>query len=583
MSYHKQKMQNICCLTLIIVFLNSAIGSASEVIYSNPRLFHVRHTGCTYNKNITTMTHLELNISLPENWPDCQVSNVKISGDEPFLLHNTEGPGQIYRTVYKNGLPHKGTIALVCVEYDVQLYEVNINFAELAKQTFPEYKKDSEYEYCTRLPPDNNILADEPQIQRILKIFQRESNGNPVLYAKAVYDWIAKNIKYVTPPPGDLKICLRARKGDCGVIAALFVDFCRRAGIPTRFVAGCWAGNLDGWHCWAEFLVPGIGWIPIDHSGAGGFGHLSNNHLPLVKAGNMKFNVNENKGSKDSGCVQQGYWWFVFAGGTEGNHIDTEFSVESFAYPDMPRIGSPANVKKIYEEADISFNKTDYNRALQIYRYLILSNCDQDKNGDLCHYRIAKCFYHKNQHVKAALELLPLIKKTTGSETTKDAEKLFRRVRREVLYIDELNLSNIRQGWGSPHNNQSVEGKPISIGGEKFKRGIGTHSESICVFDTNNSIEEFSAYAGVDDEVEKGRGSVEFFVTGDGKILWQSGIMRGGEQAKPVKVETKNIKKLILKVSDANDGGIGDHADWAEAKLIIEGIYPTIVPVGNGD
>jgi len=574
----KRTKWKVCLWLILFNFFCSNTFAADLITYTNPNKYHVRHTACTYNKNVTTMTHLELNIPLPENWPDCQVSNVKISGDEPFLLHNTEGPGQIYRTVYKNGLPKKGTIALVCLDYDVQLYEVNINFAELAKQTFPEYKKDSEYEYYTRLPSDNNTLADEPQIQKILKIYQRQSNGNCVLYAKAVYDWIAKNIKYASPPPaGGLKNCLRARKGDCGVIAAFFVDFCRRAGIPTRIIAGCWAGSFDKWHCWAEFLVPGVGWIPIDHSGAGGFGHLSNNHLPLTKADNMKFNVNESKGSKDCGCVQAGYWRCNYASGTEGNQLETEFCFESFAYPDMPKIDNPEDVKKAYEEADTSINKKNYNRALQIYRYLFLSKYGQDKNGDLCHYRMAKCFYHKNQHVKAALELLPLIKESSGSETAKNAEKLLRKVRRQTLYIDEFNLSNIQQGWGQAHNNQSVEGKPISIGSKIYKRGIGTHAGSLCYFDANDSIEEFSANVGVDDEVGSGRGSVEFFVIGDGKILWQSGIMKGGEPAKPVKVATKNVKKLILKVSDANDGAVCDHADWADAKLIITGIYPTIV------
>jgi transglutaminase-like putative cysteine protease len=562
---------------ILFIFFCSNSFAADFITYTKPNKYHVRQTGCTYNKNITTMTHLELNVPLPENWPDCNVSDVNVSGDDPFFLHNTEGPGQIYRTVYKNGLPRKGTIAFVRVEYDVKLYEVNINFDVLSKQTYPAYIKNSEYEYYTRT--SDTILNENPDVKAIIEQLGQNTNRHPILYTKAVYDWIAQNIKYADPrPSADLSVCLKERKGDCGAIAAFFVEFCRHTGIPTRFIAGCWAGGFDGWHCWAEFKVPGVGWIPIDHSPAGGYGHLSNNHLPLVKAGEMKFNVEENKGSKDCGFVQVGYWYFFYAGGSEGKRLDTEFSVESFAYRDMPQINNQQDIKQAFQTANECFNKKDYDQAIRIYRYIASSKYFQNKDYELIEYKLAKCFFEKKQRIKAALELMPLINKPDDSGPAKNIKDLLRSIRKEELYIDELNLSNIQQGWGQPHNNQSVEGKPISIGGKIYKRGIGTHAGSLCYFDANDSIEEFSANVGVDDEVGSGRGSVEFFVIGDGKILWQSGIMKGGEPAKPVKVATKNVKKLLLKVSDANDGAVGDHADWADAKLIITGIYPTIVP-----
>ena len=563
----------------LFLFFSSHSYAGDLITYTNAKLYHVRHTVCGYNKNITAMNYLELNVPLPESWPDCKVSNIKITGDDPFLLHNTEGPGQIYRTTYRNGLPKKGTVAFVSAEYDVQLWEVNAKYDDLVRLSYPEYTKDSEYQYYTQVSPD--ISLDDPEVRPILNELRQKGRGNPVVYAKAVYDWISQNIKYANPRPSeDLKICLKERKGDCGAIAAFFVAMCRAGGVPARFVAGCWAGGFDGWHCWAEFYLPGVGWVPIDHSPSGGFGHLNNNHLPLVKAGNMKFKVDPNQGGDSAGFVQPGYWFFLFGGGGEGGLIDVELGVESFCYADMPKIFGKEDLQKAYLKANECFGKKDYDEALRIYRYMALSEY-AGKDKDLLHCKMAKCFLRKNQRVKTSLELLPIIKEHPDESITKQAEEILRSARKEDVNVSSLNISRIRQGWGSPHANQSVDGKTLSIGGKKFESGIGTHAESICVIAANGDVEEFSAYVGVNDDIQKGQGSVEFFVIGDDKILWQSGIMKSGDPAKVVKVTTKDIKKLLLKVGDAGDGAVCDHADWADAKMTITGIYPAIVTSEN--
>jgi hypothetical protein len=54
--------------------------------------------------------------------------------------------------------------------------------------------------------------------------------------------------------------------------------------------------------------------------------------------------------------------------------------------------------------------------------------------------------------------------------------------------------------------------------------------------------------------------------------------MKSGDPAKYVIVKTKGIKELMLKVSNGGDDSACDHADWADAKLLITGVYPTILP-----
>jgi alpha-galactosidase len=136
------------------------------------------------------------------------------------------------------------------------------------------------------------------------------------------------------------------------------------------------------------------------------------------------------------------------------------------------------------------------------------------------------------------------------------------------IWLDQLNLSGMDAGWGMPNANKSVEGNPLSIGGQKFDRGVGTHAISHMRLDPNGKATRFSAYVGVDDEA-KDRASIEFYILGDKRILWQSGILKKGYAPKKADVDIRGVKILGLLVSDAGDGADWDHADWCEAKLSV--------------
>jgi len=143
-----------------------------------------------------------------------------------------------------------------------------------------------------------------------------------------------------------------------------------------------------------------------------------------------------------------------------------------------------------------------------------------------------------------------------------------RLARAETVWLDDLNLASATQGFGDPHKNQSVEGHPLTIGGKTFTRGFGTHAESRLRVDLGGGAQSFSASVGVDDEVNgNAASSVEFIVTGDGKTLWKSGVLRAGQPAVACTVDLTGVKSLLLEVSDAGDGINFDHADWADAKF----------------
>lgn len=92
--------------------------------------------------------------------------------------------------------------------------------------------------------------------------------------AKAIYDWICENM-YRDPDtngcgPGDVCSLLVTPGGKCTDIHSVFVALARAAGVPAREIFGIRQGkeevvDITKWqHCWAEFFLPGYGWVPVD-------------------------------------------------------------------------------------------------------------------------------------------------------------------------------------------------------------------------------------------------------------------------------------------------------------------------------
>ncbi|GAB4267937.1 MAG: transglutaminase family protein [Deferrisomatales bacterium] len=92
--------------------------------------------------------------------------------------------------------------------------------------------------------------------------------------ARALYEWTARNT-YRDPQTrgcgaGDVCRLLDDPGGKCADIHSVFVALARAAGVPAREVFGIRLGREDGqdvtsWqHCWAEFYLPGYGWVLVD-------------------------------------------------------------------------------------------------------------------------------------------------------------------------------------------------------------------------------------------------------------------------------------------------------------------------------
>lgn len=135
----------------------------------------------------------------------------------------------------------------------------------------------------------------------------------------------------------------------------------------------------------------------------------------------------------------------------------------------------------------------------------------------------------------------------------------------EGIYLDSLEPIEVSQDWGELQRNRSVQGNPIQIGSRVFKRGLGTHANSRIVYKLDGRYKRLTAYVGADREVSGN--TVVFQVFGDGKKLWESGLMTVHDEPKRLELDISGVNILELRLTDGGDGINADHADWADAIL----------------
>jgi len=122
-----------------------------------------------------------------------------------------------------------------------------------------------------RLVPLNGVIA---------QLAQEHTTGDssPIVKARHIYDYVVSTMKYDKSGDGwgrgDAVWACSSKRGNCTDFHSLFIGMMRSAGIPARFEIGFpipetkTAGDIPGYHCWAEFYLQGSGWVPVDASEA---------------------------------------------------------------------------------------------------------------------------------------------------------------------------------------------------------------------------------------------------------------------------------------------------------------------------
>ena len=184
-----------------------------------------------------------------------------------------------------------------------------------------------------------------------------------------------------------------------------------------------------------------------------------------------------------------------------------------------------------------------------------------------------------------------------------------------TIKISELNLSHVWQEYGKVMNGKSVTGEEARINGQMYNDVIGTHAKSRLKINLNGDAsclrtqigiadskidvsdkslivfpladgtklyfrkegneKQFLGLAKTNGQIDKG--SVCFIITGDGKELFNSGIMYGNEPPLSVNIDLTGIRVLELSVDPTDDGASGDNALWIAPIIDYKSRCPEII------
>jgi hypothetical protein len=149
------------------------------------------------------------------------------------------------------------------------------------------------------LEEDKMIPLDDNFKEIALQAIGNKTKDDPLVKARALYDYIIDNMKYIKDGyygEGDAMYACDSKSGNCSEFHSYFIALARSVDIPARFAIGAAIpserneGGIDGYHCWAEFYADGK-WWPVDISEANKytalatyyFGHHSANRIELSK------------------------------------------------------------------------------------------------------------------------------------------------------------------------------------------------------------------------------------------------------------------------------------------------------------
>lgn len=140
-----------------------------------------------------------------------------------------------------------------------------------------------------------------------------------------------------------------------------------------------------------------------------------------------------------------------------------------------------------------------------------------------------------------------------------------------VVYLSDLKpvdfkqqvIVTLRRPW---QRDKCVTGKPLTLGGRTFEKGIGLQSQAELTFDIPGEYDVLAATIGIDDDTGD-KGDCIFEVVVDGQRLFSQRV-RGTDPPQDIQVPVARGKRVSLVVLPGEDLDLADHADWADVRLL---------------
>ena len=206
-------------------------------------------------------------IPLPQSDDFQVISNIKIECPVPYTIDRET----TYNNKFLNILINKNIPDSLNIRITFNAQRKIRNGVPTSHLPLPIKNLSSKY----LLP--NNLIPVDGQIKKESKKVTLNAKSD-MDRVRAIYDHIVKTVTYDKSGTGwgrgDALYACNVRAGNCTDFHSLFIGMCRSIDIPARFIIGFplpekeIEGEISGYHCWAEFFINEVGWIPVDASEA---------------------------------------------------------------------------------------------------------------------------------------------------------------------------------------------------------------------------------------------------------------------------------------------------------------------------
>ena len=135
-----------------------------------------------------------------------------------------------------------------------------------------------------------------------------------------------------------------------------------------------------------------------------------------------------------------------------------------------------------------------------------------------------------------------------------------------VTYVSDMTWVSSSNGQGAVQVNETSAGSPIVLAGMNYAQGLGVAANSQVTVNLGGTYSQFQSEIGIDSP--GGTSAVVFKVYGDGNLLYQSPTVTASSGAIPIDLNVAGVQQLSLVVNAANSNTTGNHAVWADARLM---------------
>lgn len=279
------------CATLILLFA-AAYACAQTSAVAKERHFTFHYSFVV--KNVPAGKSLQIWIPLAHSDGQQTVRVLAQKGDLP--LKRTQ------EHEYGDWMLHAGISSATKSEYQFSVdYDVvrREQIVLVDGKSVEPLRKPAHLELARFLEPDR--LVPTTGVPAQLAVEETKGATTQLEKARDIYNYVLHTMKYDKSGTGwghgDTLWACDSKRGNCTDFHSVFISMARSQGIPARFEIGFplpaekHSGEVAGYHCWTDFYINSIGWIPVDISEAWKHPELQNYYFGARDPNRVQFTV----------------------------------------------------------------------------------------------------------------------------------------------------------------------------------------------------------------------------------------------------------------------------------------------------